>query len=292
MASPIRDAGLNDAQAAAVEHGDAPLLVIAGAGSGKTNTLAHRVAHLVLKGADPKRILLATFSRRAAAELNRRVERILRRDLGPKPPPPRRRPMRARSTRSARGCCANMPRASASIRNFTIHDREDSADLMNLRATSLGLIRDARAVPDQGDLHRHLLARGQRRRRRWRRRSGAASPGQPPTRRRWRSFSRPMSRPSSRRTCSITTICCSICAQALGEPTLAEEIAGRFDHGAGRRVPGHQFVCKPRSCWSCGPRGRGLTVVGDDAQSIYSFRAATVRNILDFPQSSIRRPAS
>ena len=53
-----------------------PLLVIAGAGSGKTNTLAHRVAHLIINGADPRRILLLTFSRRAAAEMKRRVERI------------------------------------------------------------------------------------------------------------------------------------------------------------------------------------------------------------------------
>src|ERR1700684_276815 len=85
LAAPIRKplASLNEAQRAAVEHEWGPVVVIAGAGSGKTNTLAHRVAHLVLAGADPKRIMLATFSRRAAAELNRRVERILRRDLGP-----------------------------------------------------------------------------------------------------------------------------------------------------------------------------------------------------------------
>src|SRR3954453_19741515 len=67
---------LNPQQRRAVEHGvrekdctpGAPLLVIAGAGSGKTNTLAHRVAHLIVNGADPRRILLMTFSRRAAAE--------------------------------------------------------------------------------------------------------------------------------------------------------------------------------------------------------------------------------
>ena len=53
------------------------LLVIAGAGSGKTNTLAHRVAHLIVNGADPRRILLMTFSRRAATEMARRVERIM-----------------------------------------------------------------------------------------------------------------------------------------------------------------------------------------------------------------------
>src|SRR5215813_10872163 len=77
-------AGLNPAQRQAVTHGDengpgeaaGPLLIVAGAGSGKTNTLAHRVAHLLLRGADPGRILLLTFSRRAAGEMKRRVERI------------------------------------------------------------------------------------------------------------------------------------------------------------------------------------------------------------------------
>ena len=74
---------LNPEQRLAVEHGavgahSAPLLVIAGAGSGKTNTLAHRVAHLIVHGADPRRILLMTFSRRAASEMTKRVERIAR----------------------------------------------------------------------------------------------------------------------------------------------------------------------------------------------------------------------
>jgi DNA helicase II / ATP-dependent DNA helicase PcrA len=81
---------LNSEQRRAVEHGVAdldgrfggPLLVIAGAGSGKTNTLAHRVAHLIVKGADPRRILLMTFSRRAAAEMTKRVERISRKAMG------------------------------------------------------------------------------------------------------------------------------------------------------------------------------------------------------------------
>jgi UvrD/REP helicase N-terminal domain len=79
---------LNPEQRRAVEHGAAgglaaaPLLVIAGAGSGKTNTLAHRVAHLIVQGADPRRILLMTFSRRAASEMTKRVERIARKVLG------------------------------------------------------------------------------------------------------------------------------------------------------------------------------------------------------------------
>ena len=73
---------LNEAQRRAVMHGGGgspcgPLLIIAGAGSGKTNTLAHRVAQLVSEGADPTRVLLLTFSRRAAQELERRVGRVL-----------------------------------------------------------------------------------------------------------------------------------------------------------------------------------------------------------------------
>ncbi|MEP6873834.1 MAG: UvrD-helicase domain-containing protein, partial [Burkholderiales bacterium] len=75
-------ASLNEAQRAAVEHGGGPLLVIAGAGSGKTMTLASRVARLVLAGADPQRILMLTFSRRAALEMQRRVGSVLHRALG------------------------------------------------------------------------------------------------------------------------------------------------------------------------------------------------------------------
>src|SRR5690349_20238773 len=89
--SPVRSgtmrasqfAKLNAQQQDAVEHGtERPLLIIAGAGSGKTNTLAHRVAHLVASGADPRRIMLLTFSRRAASEMQRRVERISTEALG------------------------------------------------------------------------------------------------------------------------------------------------------------------------------------------------------------------
>ena len=85
---------LNPDQRRAVEYGVAkgaapagPLLIIAGAGSGKTNTLAHRVAHLIARGADPRRMMLLTFSRRAASEMRRRVERIGAAVLGPQARP-------------------------------------------------------------------------------------------------------------------------------------------------------------------------------------------------------------
>src|ERR1700761_4723798 len=83
---------LNAEQRRAVEHGvdtnghvGPPLLVIAGAGSGKTHTLAHRVAHLVVNGADPARLLLLTFTRRAASEMVRRSERIVTNALKARP---------------------------------------------------------------------------------------------------------------------------------------------------------------------------------------------------------------
>ena len=81
---------LNPAQRQAATHGQlvnaggvraGPLLVIAGAGTGKTMTLAHRVAHLIIQGVNPERILLLTFTRRAAQEMTRRVETIVRQAL-------------------------------------------------------------------------------------------------------------------------------------------------------------------------------------------------------------------
>ena len=137
---------LNAAQRSAVQHGivtpgrniAGPLLVIAGAGSGKTNTLAHRVAHLIVNGADPGRILLLTFSRRAAAEMERRAELIIAAALGPTA-------VRARigwsGTFHAVG--ARLLRSHAHAigldPSFTIHDREDSADLLNLVRHEHGL---------------------------------------------------------------------------------------------------------------------------------------------------------
>src|SRR3546814_16322143 len=107
---------LNPAQRAAAEFGvgqpDAPaLLVIAGAGSGKTSTLAHRVAHLILNGADPQRMLLLTFSRRAAQEMERRVGTVLRRVMKlhatqQAPPPPWDGPLPALAPRLRRARAA------------------------------------------------------------------------------------------------------------------------------------------------------------------------------------------
>src|SRR5712692_7359624 len=151
--------GLNSEQRRAVGHGvtetdctsGGPLLVIAGAGSGKTNTLAHRVAHLIVNGADPRRILLMTFSRRAAAEMTRRVERIARRVIG----------QRADIMTDALAWAGTFHGIGARLLRdyaeqigldpaFTIHDREDSADLMNLVRHEKGFSKTESRFPTKG----------------------------------------------------------------------------------------------------------------------------------------------
>ena len=79
-------------------------------------------------------------------------------------------------------------------------------------------------------------------------------------------------------------------AQMVSEPELAEDVGNRFDHIL---VDEYQDTNRLQASilMSLAPGGRGLTVVGDDAQSIYSFRAATIRNILDFPKEFSPRPA-
>src|SRR5262249_48503734 len=115
-------------------------LVIAGAGSGKTNTLAHRVAHLVLCGADPHRILLITFSRRAAIEMERRTGRILHRALELAHPDRATKLPWAGTFHSigARLLREHAERIGLSP-SFTIHDRGDSEDLIAIVRHDLGL---------------------------------------------------------------------------------------------------------------------------------------------------------
>ena len=140
-----------------------PLLVIAGAGSGKTNTLAHRVAHVIVNGADPRRILLMTFSRRAAVEMTRRVERIARQVMGNNAGV-----MTDALTWAGtfHGIGARLLRDYADQIGldpaFTIHDREDSADLMNLCRHEARILEDGKPISDQGNVPRHLFAQRER----------------------------------------------------------------------------------------------------------------------------------
>ncbi len=284
---------LNDSQRHAAAHGSAelaqggvggPLLVIAGAGSGKTNTLAHRVAHLVLNGADPARILLMTFSRRAAEELTRRVERICTKVLGPKAGPVGEaltfagtfHAMGARLLREYAGELGITP-------DFTIHDREDSADLMNLVRHELGLSATKTRFPAKGTClaiySRALNAEADL--------TTVLRQSFP-----WciawseelkRLFAAYVEAKQRQNVLDYDDLLL-YWAEALREPALAAHMGARFDHVM---VDEYQDTNRLQAAilLALKPDGRGLTVVGDDAQSIYSFRAATVRNILDFPQA-------
>ena len=128
-----------------------PLLIVAGAGSGKTLTLAARVARLVLAGADPSRLLLLTFSRRAALEMERRVGRVLHEALGlaPLQQAPRLAwcgTFHSVGARLLRGVAARI----GLDESFTVDDRADSEDLIHLLRQRLGLASGARRFPQKG----------------------------------------------------------------------------------------------------------------------------------------------
>ncbi len=281
---------LNPAQRQAVEHGitadghiGPPLLVIAGAGSGKTNTLAHRVAHLIVSNADPRRILLMTFSRRAAAEMGKRVERIARKVLG------NNAGVMADALSWAgtfHGIGARLLREHADQIGldpaFTIHDREDSADLMNLVRHDLGFSKTESRFPAKGTClaiySRCVNAEA----------DIAAVIGQFfPWCSGWTDqlkelFATYVEAKQKQNVLDYDDLLL-YWAQMMAEPAIAADIGARFDHVL---VDEYQDTNRLQASilLALRPGGRGLTVVGDDAQSIYSFRAATVRNILDFPE--------
>ena len=280
---------LNEAQRSAVEHGltgdprqAPPLLVIAGAGSGKTKTLAARVARLVTAGADPQRILLLTFSRRAAAEMVRRVGGMLQAALGMPagsavPTMPWAGTFHSVGARLLREYAGRIGLSES----FTILDRGDAEDLIGLarhecgfsatkkrfplKGTCLGVY--SRAVNSQAGLREVLDANypwcGE-----W---EGELR----------RLFGAYVAEKQKQQVLDYDDLLL-YWSQTMAEPALARHVGARFDHVL---VDEYQDTNRLQSAilHALKPDGRGLTVVGDDAQSIYSFRAAEVRNILDFP---------
>jgi DNA helicase-2/ATP-dependent DNA helicase PcrA len=281
---------LNPEQRQAVEHGVGaqslgcapPLLIIAGAGSGKTNTLAHRVGHLIANGADPQRILLLTFSRRAAAEMTRRVERICSEAL-------RLYGGGVGATLlwagTFHGVGARLLREYAPQIGldpaFTIHDREDSADLINLVRHELGFSKTESRFPAKGTCLA-IYSRCVNAQAEIDEVLGECFPWCVGWTEEFKGlFASYVEAKQAQNVLDYDDLLL-YWAQMASEPVFAEEIGGRFDHIL---VDEYQDTNALQSSilLALKPDGRGLTVVGDDAQSIYSFRAATVRNILDFP---------
>ena len=281
---------LNPEQRRAVEHGGAdvaagapPLLIIAGAGSGKTNTLAHRVAHLIANRADPRRIMLLTFSRRAATEMTRRVERIVAQVVRRES-----RPLgealnwsgtfHATGARLLREYAHDIGLNSA----FTIHDRADSADLLNLIRHDLGFSKTKKRFPQKGTCL-SIYSRAVNSESPLERVLATAFP--------WcamweaelkKLFAAYVEAKQAQSVLDYDDLLL-YWAQMMSVPHIAADVSARFDHVL---VDEYQDTNRLQASILLGlkPDGKGLTVVGDDAQSIYSFRAATVRNILDFPK--------
>ena len=266
-----------------------PLLIIAGAGTGKTNTLAHRVAHLVLEGVSPERILLLTFTRRAALDMTRRAQRIVATVIGEKA-----------GAESAAGAevAVRLPwsgtfhsianrlirRNAASVGldgNFSVLDRGDAADLMDLVRHELDFSRAEKRFPRKDTclaIYSHRVnTRGT---------LADTLASVFPWCAEWeqeltRLFRAYVERKLANQALDYDDLLLYWHAMAA-DAALAADMSAQFDH---IMVDEYQDTnaLQAEILKALRPCGTGVTVVGDDAQSIYSFRAATVENILGFP---------
>jgi ATP-dependent DNA helicase UvrD/PcrA len=269
---------LNAEQREAATHGDGALLIVAGAGTGKTTTLAARVAWLIgERRVRPERILLLTFSRRAAREMLARAERTTgRSDTG--------RVFGGTFHAVANRLLRVHGRALGLSPSFTVLDQADGADVMNLLREELGFASKGRRFPRKDTLaaiHSRVVNGGAklddvvRRRYPW---CGDDIEG---IRRIFRAY---VERKRAHQTLDYDDLLLFWKALATA-PATGPQLADLFDHIV---VDEYQDTNALQAdiLEAMRPNGgpRNLTVVGDDAQAIYAFRAATVRNILEFPE--------
>lgn len=275
-------AQLNPEQAAAARHEGGPLLVVAGAGTGKTLTLAARVAWLVAQGADPYRLLLLTFSRRAASEMARRAGRLLHasRGLAASVPPPLLPWCGTFHSVGARLLREEAARIGLP-EGFTVLDRADAQDLMAMARQSLGLATSETRFPMAPtclSIHsrcintRQPLATVLAQTYPWCAAHEAALA------RLFAAFGEAKLQQHSLDYDDLLLAWWHLMQQAA----IAQRLRERFDHVLVDEV---QDVNRLQAdlMLALQPDGRGLTAVGDDAQSIYAFRGADVRHILDLP---------
>ena len=274
---------LNDQQRAAAIFGNDPLLIIAGAGTGKTNTLAHRVAHLISTGVDPGRILLLTFTRRAAAEMLKRVESIGSASSVRLAGSPLSRLWGGTFHSMANRLLRVHSQALGLGESFTVIDRSDAEDLLNVVRSDLALDKGEVRFPRKGTClaiysrcvnAREPVEEVLRKQFPW----CGEYPEQLKT-----LFKAYVERKQEQNVLDYDDLLL-YWFHLMQDDNLAEEVRQRFDAvlvDEYQDTNSLQASILQRLC----PAGRGLTVVGDDAQAIYSFRAATVENILDFQKT-------
>ena len=268
---------LNSAQREAVTHGDGPILVVAGAGSGKTRTLAYRVAVLVSRGVPPERILLLTFTRRASQEMTSRAEGVMERGA----------PSMARVWGGTFHATANRllrmyAKAVNLSEDFTVMDRGDSHDLINIIRHDMELHTKEKRFPRKAtciDIYSRVV--------------NSSDPLSDVLARHFpwcdawehelkQLFQKYVVRKQQQNVLDYDDLLL-YWEQLVCHSEVADQIVGRFDHIL---VDEYQDTNRVQAAILKAMRrdNHNIMVVGDDAQSIYSFRAATVRNMLDFPQ--------
>jgi DNA helicase-2/ATP-dependent DNA helicase PcrA len=266
---------LNAEQLAAATHGDGPLLIIAGAGTGKTRTLVYRVAHLIDRGVRPERILLLTFTRRAAQEMQARAERL----VGSASTRVHGGTFHAVGHRLLRqyGKTAGLPS------DFSIMDQGDAEDLMGIARANLGVGKKDKRFPKKETLHwiysRHVNTEIPV--------DDVIHEAAPQCLDHMqdiiRIFAEYISRKQERTLVDYDDLLLCWALMLEQSTDISNRIAGMYDHVL---VDEYQDTNQLQSRVLRGMcrTHRNITVVGDDAQSIYSFRGATQRNILDFPK--------
>lgn len=265
-----------------------PLLVIAGAGTGKTMTLAHRVAHLIIQGVDPERILLLTFTRRAAQEMTRRVEAIVREALKREGKAPAAANMLGWSGTFhsiANRLLRRYARNLGLDPGFSVLDRGDAADLMDVVRHQLGFSKKSRRFPKKDTclaIYSRCVNSGK---------ALADSLAETyPWCAEWEEELRQLFRAYVAEKQENEALdyddLLLYWHHLVADAEFATEIGAWFDHIL---VDEYQDtnVLQAGILGALRPDGAGVTVVGDDAQSIYSFRAAEIGNILGFPDRFI-----
>jgi DNA helicase II / ATP-dependent DNA helicase PcrA len=287
LAGPALMDTLNDAQRAAAEYGmqasgaAGPLLVVAGAGTGKTKMLTARVAQLVLAGTDPSRILLITFSRRAAHELQHRAGVALHAALGLRNPQalpvlPWAGTFHSVAARLLRQLAEPLGLSP----QFTVLDRGDASDLLALARERLGLAAKSQRFPTASTCAAILS-----------RQLNACEPLSEVLGRRfpwclgWEAeltqlFSCYLHDKQQQQALDFDDLLV-YWHTALSDATVAAHLGERFSHVLVDEMQDTNLL-QAGILRRLKPEGRGLTVVGDDAQSIYAFRAAQVGNLTGF----------
>ena len=287
---------LNGPQRRAVTHGEplpdnkgvksGPLLIVAGAGTGKTDTLAHRVAHLVINGVDPARILMLTFTRRAATEMRRRAHEITKKALnealgGVSQTIQTRLSWTGTFHSVGNRLLRHYAKHLKLDPQFTVVDRADSADLMDGVRQELGFASKEQRFPRKETCLQIYSYRVNTQRP-----LKETLENQYPWCAQWEADLTRLYRAyvERKQKCALLDYDDLLLYWhvMMSEPRLAQHVGAHFDHVL---VDEYQDTNKLQAdiLYALKPDGAGLAVVGDDAQAIYSFRAAAVENILGFP---------